>query len=50
MKLIDLQVNGYMGVDFSSLDLNESDFFWACEKLIDQRQSFLPLTTIKITR
>lgn len=43
MKLIDLQVNGYLGVDFSSPDLNESDFVWACKKLIKHGvTAFLP--------
>ncbi|MFA5292329.1 MAG: hypothetical protein WC496_04755 [Phycisphaerae bacterium] len=43
MKLIDLQVNGYMGVDFSSPDLNEADFTKACEKLVKHGvTAFLP--------
>jgi len=33
MKLVDLQVNGYMGVDFSSPQLSESDFIQACLKM-----------------
>jgi N-acetylglucosamine-6-phosphate deacetylase len=43
MKLIDLQVNGYMGVDFSSPDLRESDFVRACTRLIEHGvTAFLP--------
>lgn len=43
MKLIDLQVNGYMGVDFSSPDLSEFDFVRACEKMIKHGvTAFLP--------
>ncbi|MCE5340008.1 MAG: amidohydrolase family protein [Planctomycetaceae bacterium] len=43
MKLIDLQVNGYMGVDFSSPQLTESDFIYACQKMIKHGvTAFLP--------
>jgi len=43
MKLIDLQVNGYTGVDFSSPELSESDFIAACTKLIKHgTTAFLP--------
>jgi N-acetylglucosamine-6-phosphate deacetylase len=43
MKLIDLQVNGYMGVDFSSPRLTESDFIYACQKMIKHGvMAFLP--------
>ncbi len=43
MKLIDLQVNGYMGVDFSSPRLTESDFIYACQKMIKHGvTAFLP--------
>ena len=28
--LVDLQVNGYQGVDFSSVGLTEGDFVWSC--------------------
>ncbi|MEN6386192.1 MAG: amidohydrolase family protein [Phycisphaerales bacterium] len=43
MKLIDLQVNGYMGVDFSSPHLTESDFSNACLKMVKHGvTAFLP--------
>jgi N-acetylglucosamine-6-phosphate deacetylase len=43
MKLVDLQVNGYMGVDFSSPRLTESDFIYACQKMIKHGvMAFLP--------
>jgi N-acetylglucosamine-6-phosphate deacetylase len=43
MKLIDLQVGGYIGVDFSSPDLNEPDFIKACINLIEHgTYAFLP--------
>ncbi|HBG26668.1 MAG: hypothetical protein A2Y10_18420 [Planctomycetes bacterium GWF2_41_51] len=43
MKLIDLQVNGYMGVDFSSPQLSESDFVMACLKIVKHGvTAFLP--------
>jgi N-acetylglucosamine-6-phosphate deacetylase len=43
MKLIDLQVNGYIGVDFSSPVLNEADFLKACTKLVKHgADAFLP--------
>jgi N-acetylglucosamine-6-phosphate deacetylase len=43
MKLIDLQVNGYLGVDFSGPDLRESDFVLACTRLIKHGvTAFLP--------
>ncbi|MBP3193970.1 N-acetylglucosamine-6-phosphate deacetylase [Natronogracilivirga saccharolytica] len=31
---VDLQVNGYKGIDFSSPDLDEEDFYHACKELI----------------
>jgi N-acetylglucosamine-6-phosphate deacetylase len=43
MKLIDLQVNGYMGVDFSSPQMSETDFFVACLKMVKHGvNAFLP--------
>ncbi len=33
MSYFDLQINGYAGVDFCSLDLTDSDFHRACEAL-----------------
>ncbi len=40
---IDLQVNGYKGVDFSSLDLTEDSFCFACEQLLEAgTAAFLP--------
>lgn len=43
MKLIDLQVNGYMGVDFASPQLTESDFVTACLKMVKHGvTAFLP--------
>lgn len=40
---IDLQVNGYLGVDFSSPDLTEEDFIAACESLFRAgTAAFLP--------
>ncbi len=33
MSYFDLQINGYAGVDFCSLDLTDSDFHLACEAL-----------------
>lgn len=43
MKLIDLQVNGYIGVDFSSPILNEADFLKACTELVKHGvDAFLP--------
>jgi N-acetylglucosamine-6-phosphate deacetylase len=43
MKLVDLQVNGYAGVDFSSPELSESDFVSACTKLVKYGvNAFLP--------
>ena len=42
--LIDLQVNGYQGVDFSDADLTEEDFTRACRELLaaGQQPSCLP--------
>ncbi|UCG56322.1 MAG: amidohydrolase family protein [Phycisphaerales bacterium] len=41
--LVDLQVNGYKGVDFSSLDLTEADFARACRQLLEAgTTAFLP--------
>jgi N-acetylglucosamine-6-phosphate deacetylase len=41
--LIDLQVNGYKGVDFSGVDLTEEDFARACRELLDAgTTAFLP--------
>jgi N-acetylglucosamine-6-phosphate deacetylase len=43
MKLIDLQVNGYMGVDFSSPQLTENVFFEACLKMVKHGvNAFMP--------
>jgi N-acetylglucosamine-6-phosphate deacetylase len=43
MKLIDLQVNGYIGVDFSSPVLNEADYLKACTELVKHGvNAFLP--------
>ncbi len=40
---VDLQVNGYKGVDFSSPELTEEDFVYACRELIRQGTvAFLP--------
>ncbi len=40
---IDLQVNGYKGVDFSSLDLTEKSFAHACRELLQKGSAgFLP--------
>jgi N-acetylglucosamine-6-phosphate deacetylase len=40
---VDLQVNGYKGVDFSSVDLTEEDFAKACRQLLSSGTSaFLP--------
>lgn len=40
---IDLQVNGYKGIDFSSPDLTEEEFVFACKELIKQGTvAFLP--------
>ena len=41
--LVDLQVNGYKGVDFSSQDLTEDDFTRACHEIIKSgTTAFLP--------
>ena len=41
--LVDLQVNGYNGVDFSSSDLTEQDFHRACRELYEAgTTAFLP--------
>jgi N-acetylglucosamine-6-phosphate deacetylase len=41
--LIDLQVNGYKGVDFSSPELSEEDFARACRQMLDAGiRAFLP--------
>jgi N-acetylglucosamine-6-phosphate deacetylase len=43
MKLLDLQVNGYIGVDFSSPVLNEAEFLKACTELVQHGVGvFLP--------
>ncbi len=40
---VDLQVNGYKGVDFSSENLNEQDFISACDELLAKGiAAFLP--------
>jgi N-acetylglucosamine-6-phosphate deacetylase len=40
---VDLQVNGYLGVDFSSPDLTEESFIMACRALLHQgTAAFLP--------
>ena len=33
---IDIQVNGFMGIDFSNTDLNEKTFISACEMLLER--------------
>lgn len=41
--LVDLQVNGYQGVDFSSLELTEDDFVRACRAILEAgTTAFLP--------
>jgi len=41
--LVDLQVNGYKGVDFSGADLTEEEFAQACRELLDAgTTAFLP--------
>lgn len=41
--LVDLQVNGYKGVHFSSRDLTRDDFVWACRELLEAgTTAFLP--------
>ncbi len=41
--LVDLQVNGYKGVDFSASDLTEPDFVRACRQLLETgTTAFLP--------
>ena len=41
--LVDLQVNGYKGVDFSSATLTEADFIRACRQLLEAgTTAFLP--------
>lgn len=41
--LVDLQVNGYLGVDFSSGDLTEGDFAQACRGILEAgTTAFLP--------
>lgn len=40
---VDLQVNGYKGIDFSSPDLTEEEFVFACRDLLQQGTvAFLP--------
>lgn len=40
---VDLQVNGYKGISFSSMDLTEESFVFACKELIQQGTvAFLP--------
>lgn len=40
---VDLQVNGYKGIDFSSPDLTEEQFLFACQELIKKGTvAFLP--------
>ena len=40
---VDLQVNGYMGVDYSSLSLTETDFIESCKALKNNGTvAFLP--------
>lgn len=42
-ELVDLQVNGYKGVDFSSPNLTNDDFIWACQELLEAgTMAFLP--------
>lgn len=41
--LVDLQVNGFKGVDFSGQELTEADFMRACREIMQQGTSaFLP--------
>ncbi len=41
--LVDLQVNGYKGVDFSSPELTEDDFAHACRQMLNEgATAFLP--------
>ncbi|HLB73447.1 MAG TPA: hypothetical protein VJJ98_05475, partial [Sedimentisphaerales bacterium] len=41
--LVDLQVNGYKGVDFSSGDLTRDDFIRACREMLEAgTTAFLP--------
>jgi len=41
--LVDLQVNGYCGVDFSGTDLTHENFAWACRELLNAgTTAFLP--------
>jgi len=41
--LVDLQVNGYRGVDFSGTDLTQENFAWACRELFGAgTTAFLP--------
>lgn len=41
--LVDLQVNGYKGVDFSGSDLTQDNFAWACRELLSAgTTAFLP--------
>ncbi|MBN1509802.1 MAG: amidohydrolase family protein [Sedimentisphaerales bacterium] len=41
--LVDLQVNGYKGVDFSGADLTQESFAWACRELLNAgTTAFLP--------
>jgi len=41
--LVDLQVNGYKGVDFSSANLTQEDFILACRQLLKAgTTAFLP--------
>jgi len=41
--LVDVQVNGYKGVDFSSIDLTQDDFIGACREMFEAgTTAFLP--------
>jgi N-acetylglucosamine-6-phosphate deacetylase len=44
--LVDLQVNGYKGVDFSGQELTEADFMWACREMLEAGTSAFLATMI----
>lgn len=46
---VDLQVNGYKGVDFSSKELTEKSFIYACQELISHGTVFFLPTIITNT-
>lgn len=45
-KYIDLQVNGYAGVDFNSMDLTEAELLVACNKLYEDNVDSILATLI----